>query len=132
VVGDGASSEQVVGAQVSANYFATLGVRPALGRTFAPDEDRVASPVVVIGNGFWKRHFAGDPRVLGSTLALNGTAFKVVGVAPAGFTGPNTGLVAEVWTPLSMQPAVNPARSASASRSVPATGSCSRWCCATA
>jgi putative ABC transport system permease protein len=108
VVGDGASSEQVVGAQVSANYFATLGVRPALGRAFAPEDDRVASPVVVIGDGFWKRHFAGDPRVLGSTVALNGTAFKVVGVAPAGFTGPNTGLAAEIWTPLSMQAAVNP------------------------
>lgn len=109
LVGDGASSEQVVGAQVSANYFSTLGVRPALGRAFAPEEDRVASPVVVIGDGFWKRHFAGDPRVLGSTVALNGTAFKVVGVAPAGFTGPNTGLAAEIWTPLSMQAAVNPA-----------------------
>jgi predicted permease len=109
VVGDGASGEQVVGAQVSANYFATLGVRPALGRAFAPQEDRVASPVVVVGDGFWRRHFAGDPRVLGSTVALNGTAFKIVGVAPAGFTGPNTGLVAEIWTPLSMQPAVNPA-----------------------
>jgi predicted permease len=109
LVGDGGSSEQVVGAQVSANYFATLGVRPALGRAFAPEEDRVASPVAVIGDGFWKRHFAGDPRVLGSTVALNGTAFKVVGVAPAGFTGPNTGLVAEIWTPLSMQAAVNPA-----------------------
>jgi putative ABC transport system permease protein len=109
LVGNGASSEQVVGAQVSANYFSTLGVRPALGRAFAPEEDRVASPVVVIGDGFWKRHFAGDPRVLGSTVALNGTAFKVVGVAPAGFTGPNTGLAAEIWTPLSMQAAVNPA-----------------------
>jgi predicted permease len=108
LVGDGASSEQVVGAQVSANYFATLGVRPALGRAFAPEEDRVASPVVVIGDGFWKRHFAGDPRILGSTVALNGTAFKVVGVAPAGFTGPNTGLTAEIWTPLSMQAAVQP------------------------
>ncbi|HEY6323818.1 MAG TPA: ABC transporter permease [Thermoanaerobaculia bacterium] len=108
VVGNGASNEQVVGAQVSANYFATLGVRPALGRAFAPEEERVASPVVVIGDGFWKRHFAGDPRVLGSTVTLNGTAFKVVGVTPAGFTGPNTGLVAEIWTPLSMQAAVNP------------------------
>jgi len=108
LVGDGASSEQVVGAQVSANYFATLGVRPALGRALAPEEDRVASPVVVIGDGFWKRHFAGDPRVLGSAVALNGTAFRVVGVAPAGFTGPNTGLAAEIWTPLSMQAAVIP------------------------
>jgi len=109
VVGDGASSERVVGSQVSANYFATLGVRPALGRAFAPEEDRVASPVAVIGDGFWQRHFAGDPRVLGSTVTLNGTAFKIVGVAPAGFTGPNTGLAAELWTPLSMQAAVNPA-----------------------
>ena len=108
VVGDSASSDQVAGALVSANYFATLGVRPALGRAFEPDEDRVASPVAVIGDGFWKRYFAADPRVLGRTATLNGTAFKVVGVAPAGFSGPNTGLVAEIWTPLSMQAAVNP------------------------
>ncbi len=108
VVGDGASSQLVVGALVSANYFSTLGVRPALGRAFEPADDRLASPETVIGDGFWRRHFGGDPRVLGRTVALNGTVFKVVGVAPAGFTGPNTGLLAEVWTPLSMQPAVIP------------------------
>jgi hypothetical protein len=105
VVGDSASSELVVGALVSASYFSTLGVRPALGRAFEPADDRVASPVAVIGDGFWKRHFAGDPRALGRSLTLNGTIFKVVGVAPAGFAGPNTGLLAEIWTPLSMQPA---------------------------
>ncbi len=108
VIGDGGSSQQVVGALVSANYFSTLGVTPALGRAFEPEEERVASPVAVIGDGFWQRHFAADPRVLGRTVTLNGTVFRVVGVAPAGFTGPNTGLVAEVWTPISMQPAVNP------------------------
>jgi predicted permease len=109
LVGDSAGgSRQVVGGLVSANYFSTLGVRPALGRSFEPDEERVASPVAVIGDGFWKRHFAADPRVLGRTLTLNGTVFKVVGVAPPGFTGPNTGLLAEVWTPISMQPVVDP------------------------
>src|SRR6202158_1811926 len=108
VVGDSASSDQVAGALVSANSSAPRGVRPALGRAFEPDEDRVASPVAVIGDGFWKRYFAADPRVLGRTATLNGTAFKVVGVAPAGFSGPNTGLVAEIWTPLSMQAAVSP------------------------
>jgi putative ABC transport system permease protein len=108
VVGDSAASQQVVGALVSANYFSTLGVQPALGRAFEPDDDRVASPVAVIGDGFWKRHFAADPRVLGRTVTLNGTVFRVVGVAPPGFAGPNTGLLAEIWTPISMQPAVNP------------------------
>lgn len=102
MVSDGGSSQLVVGALVSANYFATLGVEPALGRAFEPADDRLASPVAVIGDGFWKRHFGGDPRVLGRTVTLNGTGFKVVGVAPAGFIGPNTGLLEEVWAPLSM------------------------------
>lgn len=104
LVGDDASGQLILGALVSANYFATLGVRPALGRAFEPAEDRVASAVVVIGDGFWKRHFGADRRVLGRSVILNGTAFKVVGVAPAGFTGPNTGLLEEIWAPLSMTP----------------------------
>ncbi|HLX07666.1 MAG TPA: ABC transporter permease [Thermoanaerobaculia bacterium] len=112
MVDDGESSQLVIGALVSANYFATLGVEPALGRAFDAADDRVASPVAVIGDGFWKRHFGADPRVLGRSVTLNGTGFKVVGVAPAGFTGPNTGLLEEIWAPLSMTPSMQRALTA--------------------
>ena len=108
VVGDSAGGELVAGELVSANWFQTLGVRPTLGRAFAPEEGRVASPVAVIGDGLWRRRFAADPQALGRTVTLNGTAYRIVGVAPAGFAGTNTGLLAEVWVPLSMQAAANP------------------------
>jgi predicted permease len=110
VLGDSSSSQLIAGSLVSANYFSTLGVAPALGRAFGPDEDRAAGAdrVVVIGDGLWRRHFAADRAVLGQALVLNGTSFKVVGVAPASFTGPYVGLVTEVWVPLSMQAVVSP------------------------
>jgi predicted permease len=114
IVGDGAGSQLVLGALVSANYFETLGVKPALGRAFEPADDLVARPVALIGDGFWKRHFGGDPRVLGRIVTLNGTGFKVVGVTPAGFSGPNTGLLEEIWAPLSMSPAMQKALTAGA------------------
>jgi predicted permease len=112
LVGDGERSQLVLGAWVSANYFATLGVRPALGRGFEPAEDRAASAVAVIGDGLWRRHFGADPRVLGRSVTLNGIGLKVVGVAPAGFSGPNTGLLEEIWVPLSMTPAMQRALTA--------------------
>jgi predicted permease len=108
VVGDSASSQLVLGALVSANWFSTLGVRPALGRAFRPEEERAPSAVAVVADDFWRRSLGADPRVLGRSLRLNGTDFKIVGVAPPGFRGPNTGLETEVWVPLSMQPAVIP------------------------
>jgi putative ABC transport system permease protein len=108
VVGDSASSQLALGALVSANWFSTLGVRPALGRAFRPEEERVPSAVAVVADGFWRHYLGADPRVLGRTLQLNGTPFKIVGVAPLGFRGPNTGLETEVWVPISMQRAIIP------------------------
>jgi putative ABC transport system permease protein len=108
VVGDSASSQLVLGALVSANWFSTLGVRPAPGRGFRPEEERAPSAVAVIADGFWRRYLGADPRALGKTLRLNGAAFKIVGVAPPGFRGPNTGLETEVWVPISMQAAIIP------------------------
>ena len=64
---DGNQNQRVVGEIVSGNYFAVLGVRPALGRFFLPDEDRTPGthPVVVIGHGLWQRRFGADPLVIG-------------------------------------------------------------------
>jgi predicted permease len=101
---DGSGDDRIVGSLVSANYFSTLGIQPAFGRSFAPDEDTVrgGNAVAVISDGFWRRRFAADPDVLKATLVLNGTPFKVIGVAPPDFMGLNVGLVTDVWVPLSM------------------------------
>jgi predicted permease len=77
-------AERLTGGMVSANYFSILGVQPLLGRTFHPDEDRLgAPPVVLIGEGLWKRRFAADPRIVGQSLTLDKQNYTVVGVIPA-------------------------------------------------
>jgi hypothetical protein len=76
--------ERLHGHMVSADFFATLGVPLALGRNMHPEEDQVgAGPVVVIGDGLWKRKFGSSPDVLGKSLNLNGKAYTVIGVAPS-------------------------------------------------
>ncbi|MCM2269373.1 MAG: ABC transporter permease [Thermoanaerobaculia bacterium] len=83
--GDG--TDLLAGARVSANFFSTLGVEPALGRGFLPEEDAVDRPrdVVVLSDGAWRRRFGGDPDIVGRTLRLTGTAYSVIGVLPRGF-----------------------------------------------
>lgn len=97
--------ERVWGAIVSGNYFDVLGVRPLIGRTFLPEEDRTPNthPVVVIGYGLWERRFGADPNVLGRTITLNEHGFTVIGVAPKDFTSPFAGLALDVWTPVMMK-----------------------------
>ncbi|MBK9411700.1 MAG: ABC transporter permease [Gemmatimonadetes bacterium] len=70
--GEGVST---LGNIVSGNYFSVLGVRPALGRFFAEDEDRtpLTHPVVVIAHALWRDRFAGDSAILGRTIRINGT-----------------------------------------------------------
>ncbi|HYX20655.1 MAG TPA: ABC transporter permease [Thermoanaerobaculia bacterium] len=100
-----AGSREINGSVATASYFEVLGLKPRLGRFFAPDEDRVPGrdPVAVIGFGLWQREFGGDPHVLGRVLRLNGTPFTVVGVAPENFHGvPLGGLATDVWIPSAM------------------------------
>jgi predicted permease len=76
--------------RVSASLFNTLGVQPALGRGFLPDEDRSGkNRVVVLGNQFWLRKYHGDPAIVGSTILLDTEAYTVVGVLPAWFHFPS-------------------------------------------
>jgi predicted permease len=79
-----------------------LGVRPALGRFFTDDDDRipVGEPVAVLGFGAWQRLFASDSSVLGRPLLLQGKSFTVVGVAPRGFAGTDRQRI-DVWLPIS-------------------------------
>lgn len=100
----GDRSERVWGAVVSGNYFAALGIKPILGRAFEPEEDKNpgSHPVAVIGHGLWQRRFGADPAVVGRTLSLNTLPFTVIGIAPPGFYGMDTGVGQEVWIPLMM------------------------------
>jgi predicted permease len=84
---------------VSANYFSVLGVAPAQGRTFLPEEERQgAEPVVVLSHRAWQRQGA-DPGLVGTQVAINGRFFRVVGVAPERFTG--AALIGpDLWLPL--------------------------------
>src|SRR5262245_2973581 len=103
--GDG-QPERVWGSLVSGNFFEVLGVRAALGRTFAPDEDRTPGthPVAVISHRLWQRRFAADPTLIGKTIRLNHRDFTVIGVAPEGFNGSWVGLAVDLWAPLMMTP----------------------------
>jgi putative ABC transport system permease protein len=89
--------ERVRGATVMATYLTTLGVEPALGRSFTADEDRPGGPAVtLIGYEFWQRHFGGRAGVIGEPLNLEGRSYNIVGVMPPGFDLPGE---AEVWLP---------------------------------
>jgi putative ABC transport system permease protein len=75
--------ERVKTAVVSARFFDVFGVRPALGRAFRPDDEKPgAPPVLLLSEGFWQRHFGGDPAIIGQTLRMNGGPITVVGVLP--------------------------------------------------
>ena len=89
-------------AEVGSGYFQLLGVRPAFGRFFAADEERleVQAPVAVVGETFWERRFGGSPAdALGQTISLDKRRFTIIGVAPRDFTGPDLD-AADVWIPL--------------------------------
>ena len=76
--------EQLIGAMVSSNFLSVLRIEPAIGRMFTPEEDQKgARPVVLLGEDFWKRRFAGDPKMIGQSLTLDGRAYAVIGIVPA-------------------------------------------------
>ena len=96
-------ARSIPAAFVSPNYFDVLGVRPGIGRTFAPDEEGgAASPAAVISRGLWMREFGGDPSVIGRTIQTGGQIFEVIGVAPQGFAGPFPWSSAELWLPIGL------------------------------
>ena len=96
---DGA--ERIYAELVSASFFEVLGVTPAAGVFFRGDEEQLDVPLrkVVLSHGFWRRRFAADSSLVGGAIVLNGDAFVVSGVAPAGFQG-TTVLAPDIWVPL--------------------------------
>jgi len=93
--------EQVQGIRATSSLFDVLGVSPALGRIFTPEEEKPGHRVVVISDGVWHTHFGARASAIGSTLRLNGEPFEVIGVMPRGFQFPwrNNG----VWLPFARE-----------------------------
>jgi predicted permease len=99
----GETPEQIEGAWVTADFFSTIGVQPALGRAFLPGEDLPNSTqAVVISNGFWRRHLGADPNVIDQQITLNARSFTIVGVMPAGFLFPEKDT--ELWAAEKLAP----------------------------
>ncbi|MCY3842520.1 MAG: ADOP family duplicated permease [Acidobacteria bacterium] len=98
--GRGQRAEELQVSWVTGELLALLGARPALGRPIVPEDDDVAAePVAVIGNGYWKRRFAGTREALGAALTFGEITYTIVGVMPPGFAGPEPH-AADVWLPL--------------------------------
>ncbi len=98
--GDG--SELVLAELVTGGYFDLLGARPAFGRALEEGDDRAGAPaaVAMLTHDGWRRHFAGDPGVVGREVRLNGRGFTVVGVGPPGLRSLVPGLAPDLWLPM--------------------------------
>jgi putative ABC transport system permease protein len=98
----GDEPERIAAAYVYASFFPVLGVKPALGRAFLPEENQVGRDgVVILSHGLWQRRFGADPNMIGKTLTMSGTPVTVVGIMPPGLRFPEQ---TEVWRPLAIRP----------------------------
>ncbi len=104
----GESTQNMEGDFVTGDFFATLGLRPALGRLIEQADDRVpgSNPVVVLSYNEWQQGFGGSPSVLNRTIDINAHPFTVVGVAPPGFTGLDATQPDQLFVPMSMEPVI--------------------------
>ncbi len=94
----GGAAIYVQQSRCSAGYFRTLGIVPAIGREFTPDEDRIGGPAsVMLSNGLWRSAFRGDPSIAGRSILVRGEPHTVVGILPERF---RSMAPADVWTPL--------------------------------
>jgi predicted permease len=103
-------AQRVWGHLVTTSYFATLGIRPALGAFFdASYETSGPPPAVVVTDRFWREHLAGDPGIVGRTLRVNGHLMTILGVAQAGFLGASPiFFTADLFLPITSDPAAAP------------------------
>ena len=95
--------EKISAGWCSWNFFPTLGITPALGRSFTSDDDRPqAMETAVLTYSFWKRRYSGDPEIVGKIIFLDARPYTVVGVLPASFTFSSAfgGSKIQVWTPV--------------------------------
>ena len=119
-LGRGRSARQVSGELVTGNYFQVLGVRAERGRTLLPSDEIAPGrhPVVVLGDGLWRREFAADPNVVGKTVEINNYPLTVVGVAHPTFHGTLVSYDTEVYIPVMMAPQMGVGGSAAAAANV--------------
>ncbi len=97
----GGQVRHVNGIFASGSYFHTLGVRPAAGRLFVPEDDRRRCPgVAVLSYGFWQDHFGGAQNAIGGTLSLDHQPFQIIGVSIRGFYGMEPGQRFDVAIPI--------------------------------
>src|SRR5262245_21381632 len=95
--------ERIRAALLSPNLLPVLGINPLVGRWFAPDEDQPGqSQVAVLSYSIWQRRFAGEPNMIGKTLAIDGKSFEVNGGIPADFRFPDPDT--EIYLPLTISP----------------------------
>jgi putative ABC transport system permease protein len=100
--------QRVAALSVTANLFPTLGVLPALGRNFLPEEEQAGgNRAAILSDGLWQRRFGGDPQLIGRQIQLNGESYTVVGVMPPRFQLTQD---TELWTPLMLDAAAQPRR----------------------
>jgi predicted permease len=110
--------ERVGVVRISSNLLPMLGAQPALGRLLTSDEDSPGHPAAaVLTDGFWSRRFGRDPRVLGTSVLINGQSYEVVGILPQRFSLPHEVLPlldgteqAEIFVPLPLAPASSQVR----------------------
>jgi macrolide transport system ATP-binding/permease protein len=99
-------SDQILVSHVPGNFFSVLGMQPAVGRLFDPEEGDRRDTVqgVVLGYSYWQERFGGNPRVVGKLLTLKGRATTILGVAPKELVGPFTPIETGAYLPIEMMP----------------------------
>jgi putative ABC transport system permease protein len=99
LTGDGAA-QKIQDFKVTANFFQTIGVQPALGRTFLSDEEEPGKDrEIVLGHSLWEQRYASDPHIVGKQIMVDGKNFNVIGVMAKGFDYP---MPSEAWIPLAI------------------------------
>ena len=89
-------AERIPGQSVSLSFFDLLGIRPVAGRTFGAEDGREDAKVVVLSERLWRDRFGADPKLVGSTIPLDGEPFTVIGIVPARF---QIFYKSDLWTP---------------------------------
>ena len=102
---EGHTAERLMGLAATADFFPMLGVAPAQGRVFKPEEfEAGADNVVVLSDRFWTRRFGADPSIVGRKIQLDGKTVEIVGVMPPGFEHPILWGSIDLWQPLAFTP----------------------------
>lgn len=101
VSGGGGEPEVVAGAAVSPGLPAVFGIAPILGRTLSSEDERSGERVLLLKEGYWRRRFAADPKILGRTLRISSEPYTVVGVLPDTMEFPRG---TQIWLPLRLNP----------------------------